>query len=89
MRGSQRVGMSTKKDAARPFGLGIFLWRRSQNEDRNEQRQGITMTVVSCLLCYMARLRVIAAHVRTWRACTPLARCNTLDFVSKSVCQGA
>ena len=26
MRGFQRVGMSTKKDAARPFGLGIFLW---------------------------------------------------------------
>ena len=25
--GSQRVGMSTKRDAARPFGLGIFcLW---------------------------------------------------------------
>ena len=22
-------------------------------------------------------------------ACTPLARCNTLDFVPKSVCQGA
>ena len=56
----------------------------------NEQRQGITMTVVSCLLCYMARLRVIAAHVRTGRACTPLARCNsTLDFVPKFVCQGA
>ena len=32
----------------------------------NEQRQGITMTVVSCLLCYMARLGVIAAHVCTW-----------------------
>ena len=25
MRGFQRVGMSTKKDAARPFGLGIFV----------------------------------------------------------------
>ena len=35
-------------------------------------------------------LRVIAAHVRTGRACTPLARCNsTLDFVPKFVCQGA
>ena len=51
MRGSQRVGMSTKKDAARPFDLGIFLWRRSQDEDRNEQRQGIIITMVSCLLC--------------------------------------
>ena len=25
MRGSQRLGMSTKRDAARPFGLGIFF----------------------------------------------------------------
>ena len=25
MRGSQCVGMSTKKDAARPFGLGTFF----------------------------------------------------------------
>ena len=24
-RGSQRLGMSTKKDAARPFGLGTFF----------------------------------------------------------------
>ena len=32
----------------------------------NEQRQGITMAVVSCLLCYMARFGVIAAHVCTW-----------------------
>ena len=51
MRGSQRVGMSTKKDAARPFGLGIFLWWAVQDEDRNEQRQGIIITMVSCLLC--------------------------------------
>ena len=27
--------------------------------------------------------------MRTGRACTPLTRCNTLDFVPKSVCQGA
>ena len=27
-------------------------------------------------------------YVRTGRACTPLTRCNTLDFVPKSVCQG-
>ena len=70
--------------------------------NRNEQRQGITMTVVSCLLfcgikfalCELGRplygaLGAIAAYVRTGRACTPLARCNTLDFVPKSVCQGA
>ena len=25
VRGSQRLGMSTKKDAARPFGLGTFF----------------------------------------------------------------
>ena len=121
VRGSQRLGMSTKKDAARPFGLGAFfvvdgtgleqqrrrpppaaetgsrgwdsvlifqspakglrknqqtqpvqapavrfrqgsqrvgmsigmtavLWWAVQDENRNEQRQGITMTVVSCLL---------------------------------------
>ena len=34
-------------------------------------------------------LGAIAVYVRTGRACTPLARCNTLDFVPKSVCQGA
>ena len=38
---------------------------------------------------YMARLGIVAVYVRTGRACTPLARCNTLDFVPKSVCQGA
>ena len=65
----------------------------------NKQRQGITMVVVSCLLfcgikfalCELGRplygsLGAIAAYVRTGRACTPLARCNTLDFVPKSVC---
>ena len=66
----------------------------------NEQRQGITMTVVSCLLfcgikfalCELDRplygsLEAIAAYVRTGgRTLTPLARCNTLDFVPKSVC---
>ena len=65
----------------------------------NEQRQGITMTVVSCL-CFAESsshcanlvvtlydaLGAIAVYVRTGRACTPLARCNTLDFVPKSVC---
>ena len=78
MRGSQRVGMSTKKDAARPFGLGIFLWWAAQDENRNEQRQGITMAVVSCLLlcgikfalCELGlplygSLEAIAAYVRT------------------------
>ena len=68
----------------------------------NEQRQGIIVAMVSCLLlcrikfalCELGRplygaLGAIAAYVRTGRACTPLARCNTLDFVPKSVCQGA
>ena len=35
----------------------------------NKQRQGITMTVVSCLLLcipYIARFGSIAAYVRTW-----------------------
>ena len=40
--GSQRVGMS--------IGMTAVLWWAVQDENRNEQRQGITMTVVSCLL---------------------------------------
>ena len=40
--GSQRLGMST--------GMTAVLWWAVQDENRNEQRQGITMTVVSCLL---------------------------------------
>ena len=40
--GSQRVGMST--------GMTAVLWWAVQDENQNEQRQGITMTVVSCLL---------------------------------------
>ena len=31
----------------------------------NEQRQGIIVVMVSCLLCYMTRLGAIAAYVRT------------------------
>ena len=38
---------------------------------------------------YMTHWGAIAVYVRTGRACTPLTRCNTLDFVPKSVCQGA
>ena len=40
--GSQRLGMS--------IGMTAVLWWAVQDENRNEQRQGITMTVVSCLL---------------------------------------
>ena len=42
VQGSQPVGMST--------GMTAVLWWTVQDENRNEQRQGITMTVVSCLL---------------------------------------
>ena len=38
---SQRLGMST--------GMTAVLWWAVQDENRNEQRQGITMIVVSCL----------------------------------------
>ena len=60
------------------------------------------MIVVSCLLlcgikfalCELGRppiWRVWEQSLRTCvpGACTPLTRCNTLDFVPKSVCQGA
>ena len=36
MRGSQRLGMSTKKDAARPFGLGAFF--RGGGTEREPER---------------------------------------------------
>ena len=68
----------------------------------NEQRQGIIVVMVSCLLfcgikfalCELGR----PPYMTHWGqslctcvpgACTPLTRCNTLDFVPKSVCQGA
>ena len=60
------------------------------------------MTVVSCLLlcgikfalCELDRPPYMAHWGQSLRtcvpgACTPLARCNTLNFVPKSVCQGA
>ena len=72
------LGMSTKKDAAAgaPFQPTPV---RASNPNNNDQRQGIIMAMVSCLLfcgikfalCelglppYMALLRVIAAYVRT------------------------
>ena len=65
----------------------------------NEQRQGITMTVVSCLLfcgikfalCELGRppIWLTGGNRCVPGACTPLARCNTLDFAPKSVCQGS
>ena len=49
-RGSQRIGMSIKKDAARPFGLGTFFVVAVQDENWDKQRQGIIVVMVSCLL---------------------------------------
>ena len=40
--GSQRLGMST--------GMTAVLWWAVQDENSNEQRQGITVAMVSCLL---------------------------------------
>ena len=68
----------------------------------NEQRQGIIMVMISCLLfcgitfalCELGRPPYMAHWGQSLRMCvpgralTPLARCNTLDFVPKSVCQG-
>ena len=72
-------------------GSGTFLFIEVYRSNRtvNEQRQGITMMVVSCLLCYMAHWGQSLRACIPGRACTPLARCATLDFVPKSVCQGA
>ena len=60
VRGSQRLGMSNKKDAA------DFLYHQSR---KNEQKQGITMETMPCLLLlfsYIARFGSVAAYVRTW-----------------------
>ena len=48
-------------------GSGTFLFIEVYRSNRtvNEQRQGIIMAMVPCLLCYMTRLGAIAAYVRT------------------------
>ena len=58
--------------------------------NRNEQRQGIIVAMVSCL-CFAESSSHWGQSLRTCvlRACTSPARCNTLDFLPKSVCQGA
>ena len=112
VRGSQRLGMSTKKDAARPLVWGLFSWwryrtrtarprcrrgnkhpsgvfvsarfpmRRNvyqercrpthssrvflfwwtvQNENRDKQRQGITMRAISCLLIFLTRRGILGS----------------------------
>ena len=65
--GSQRLGMSTKKDVARPFGLR--MWWAVQNSNSNKQRQGITVAVCPAFCFaspYIVRFGSIAAYVRTW-----------------------
>ena len=67
--GSQRLGMSTKKDAAKPFGLGTFFVVAVQDENRNEQRQGITMGAVSCLLLFLIEYVILGSvqQICIWR----------------------
>ena len=65
--GSQRLGMSTKKGVARPFGLG--MWWAVQNSNSNKQRQGITVALCPAFCFaspYIVRFGSIAAYVRTW-----------------------
>ena len=60
-RGSQCIGMSIKKDAARPFGLGTFFVVVVQDENRDKQRQGITMRAISCLLIFLTRRGILGS----------------------------
>ena len=55
------LGMSTKKDAAvgAPFQPTPV---RASNPNNNDQRQGIIMAMVSCLLCYIS----LFFHGRVW-----------------------
>ena len=59
--GSQRVGMST--------GMTAVLWWAVQDENRNEQRQGITMVVVSCLLLFLIEYGILGSvqQICIWR----------------------
>ena len=67
-RGFQSSGMSTKKapPAGAPFAEPRFMQYRTGTmyvrAIRKKQRQGITMVVVACLLCYMAHSGAIAAY---------------------------
>ena len=60
-RGSQRLGMST--------GMTAVLWWAVQDENRNEQRQGITMVVVSCLLLFLIEYGILGSvqQICIWR----------------------
>ena len=67
-RGSQSSGMSTKKapPAGAPFAEPRFMQYRTGTmyvrAIRKKQRQGITMVVVACLLCYLVHSGAIAAY---------------------------
>ena len=95
VRGFQRLGMSTKKDVTDPSVWGFLSSKRAKAGYHHGDGslpfalRGQVRFVRTWSTPYMAALGAIAAYVRTGRACTPLARCNTLDFVPKSVCQGA
>ena len=60
-RGSQRLGMST--------GMTAVLWWAVQDENRNEQRQGITMVVVFCLLLFLIEYGILGSvqQICIWR----------------------
>ena len=80
-RGSQRLGMSTKKDVARPFGLG--MWWAVQNSNSNKQRQGITVAVCPAFCFaspYIVRFGSIAAYVRTWSVRTYVGKRASSDI---------
>ena len=59
--GSQRIGMST--------GMTAVLWWAVQDENRNKQRQGITMMVVSCLLLFLIEYGILGSvqQICIWR----------------------
>ena len=59
--GSQRPGMST--------GMTAVLWWTVQDKNRNEQRQGITMVVVSCLLLFLIEYGILGSvqQICIWR----------------------
>jgi len=48
---------------------GFFSWWMVQDENRNEQRQGITMVVVSCLLLFLIEYGILGSvqQICIWR----------------------
>ena len=61
VRGSQRLGMS--------IGMTAVLWWTVQDENRNKQRQGITMGAVSCLLLFLIEYVILGSvqQICIWR----------------------